>query len=218
MHVLTGVAFRAVNDDFGHPPAGAFLAAIVQVPAGLLEQRLAELVRMPHSPVVLDDGRTVDVTAFLNVAASVGVAIPHVVGSRDLGLLQRAEGAALYDGKQSGRAHLATAAPTTLPSVNVRPAGRLGTAVWGERLEHPHWNRSAGGDRILGISVKRPWATVVVAGAQTIENARSRGSGAAWCCCTRACRAAGLPRACLWSPARSAAATCRPARSSASSG
>ncbi|MDX2915986.1 GGDEF domain-containing protein [Streptomyces griseiscabiei] len=142
--------FKAVNDDFGHAAGDTVLAAtaarltgwagphgavgrlggdefavVVPVPASLLEQRLAQLVRMLRTPVVLEDGRTVD------VAASVGVAGTGVLGTRDLTVLQRAADAALYDGKHSGRAYLATAAHTMLPSVNGRRAGRPGTAVWG---------------------------------------------------------------------------------------
>ncbi|MFF7189628.1 GGDEF domain-containing protein [Streptomyces sp. NPDC008222] len=142
--------FKAVNDTMGHPAGDAVLTAtaarltawagprasvgrlggdefavVLHLPAARMEQRLAQLVRMLQTPVVLDGGRTVD------VAASVGAATPDAVGSRDLSLLQRAADAALYDGKHSGRAHLATAAHTTVPSINGRRAGRPGTAVWG---------------------------------------------------------------------------------------
>ncbi|MEU9233584.1 GGDEF domain-containing protein [Streptomyces subrutilus] len=126
--------FKAVNDTMGHAAGDAVLAAtaarliawagprasvgrlggdafavVLELSAGRLEQRLAQLVRMPHSPVVLDDGRTVD------VGASVGAATPHAVGSRDLSLLQRAADAALYDGKHSGRASLALSACSPRP-------------------------------------------------------------------------------------------------------
>ncbi|MET8955474.1 GGDEF domain-containing protein [Streptomyces sp. NPDC004533] len=142
--------FKAVNDTMGHPAGDAVLTAtaarltawagprasvgrlggdefavVLQLPAARLEQRLTQLVRMLHTPVVLDDGRAVD------VAASVGAATPDAIGSRDLSLLQRAADAALYDGKHSGRAAIAIAGHTTIPSINGRRAGRPGTAVWG---------------------------------------------------------------------------------------
>ncbi|MFD9458658.1 GGDEF domain-containing protein [Streptomyces sp. NPDC059985] len=142
--------FKAVNDTLGHAAGDTVLAAIgarltawagpraavgrlggdefavvLELPADRRAHRLEQLVRMLHAPVVLDDGRTVD------IAASVGVATPDGLGTRDLSLLQRAADAALYDGKHSGRAHLATAVHTTVPSINGRRAGRRGTAGWG---------------------------------------------------------------------------------------
>ncbi|MFJ3817798.1 GGDEF domain-containing protein [Streptomyces sp. NPDC090056] len=143
--------FKAINDQLGHAAGDTVLAAfgtrlttwagpaaavgrlggdefalVLELPADRCVQRLEQLVRMLHTPVVLDDGRVVD------VAASVGAATPAAVGSRDLSLLQRAADAALYDGKHTGRAVLATAAHATVPSLNGRRAGRLGTAVWGK--------------------------------------------------------------------------------------
>jgi diguanylate cyclase (GGDEF)-like protein len=100
-------------------------AVVLELPADRRVQRLEQLVRMQHTPVVLDNGRTVD------VAASVGAATPGTVGCRDLTALQRAADAALYDGKHTGRAVLATAAHTTMSSLNGRRAGRPGTASWG---------------------------------------------------------------------------------------
>ncbi len=142
--------FKAINDQLGHAAGDAVLAAfgarltawagpsaavgrlggdefalVLDLPAARRVQRLEQLVRMLHTPVVLDDGRTVD------VAASVGAAAPAAVGSRDLSALQRAADAALYDGKHSGRPVLATAAHATVPSLNGRRLGRPGTAVWG---------------------------------------------------------------------------------------
>lgn len=142
--------FKAINDGLGHTAGDTVLtsigarltawagphaavgrlggdefAVVLQLTASRREQRLEQLVRMLYTPVVLDDGRTVD------VAASVGAAMPDVLGTRDLTTLQRAADAALYDGKHSGRAVLATAAHATTPSINGRRAGRPGTAVWG---------------------------------------------------------------------------------------
>ncbi|WP_432089139.1 GGDEF domain-containing protein [Streptomyces sp. bgisy095] len=142
--------FKAINDSLGHAVGDTVLAAfgarlaawagpaaavgrlggdefslVLELPADRRVQRLEQLVRMLHTPVVLDDGRTVD------VAASVGAATPGVVGSRDLSVLQRAADAALYDGKHTGRAVLATATHVTVPSLNGRRLGRPGTAAWG---------------------------------------------------------------------------------------
>ncbi|MET9497446.1 GGDEF domain-containing protein [Streptomyces sp. NPDC006552] len=142
--------FKQINDGMGHEAGDTVLAAfgvrltawagprasigrlggdefgvVLELPASRLEQRLAQLVRMLHTPVVLEDGRAVD------VAASVGAATPASVGSHDLSLLQRAADAALYGGKHSGRAVVASPAHTTVATVNGRRAGRPGTAVWG---------------------------------------------------------------------------------------
>ncbi|MFE4310435.1 GGDEF domain-containing protein [Streptomyces sp. NPDC056891] len=142
--------FKQINDGMGHAAGDTVLAAIgarltawagprasvgrlggdefavvLELTAARRAHRLEQLVRMLHTPVTLDDGRTVD------VAASVGAAAPASVGSRDLTVLQRAADAALYDGKHSGRAVLATAQHVTVPSINGRRAGRPGTSVWG---------------------------------------------------------------------------------------
>ncbi|WP_460074090.1 GGDEF domain-containing protein [Streptomyces sp. YKOK-I1] len=143
--------FKDINDTLGHPAGDTVLAAfgtrltawagrnasvgrlggdefaiVLPMIPGRREVRLATLVRMLNTPVVLDDGRRVP------VAASVGAATPDTIGTCDLSALQRAADAALYDGKHSGRAHLATQEHTSLPSINGRRAGRPGTAVWGQ--------------------------------------------------------------------------------------
>jgi GGDEF domain-containing protein len=99
---------------------GDEFAVVLEPPAARREQRLAQLVRMLHTPVALDDGRTVD------VAVSVGGAAPDTIGSTDLSVLQRAADAALCGGKHSGRAYMATAGRAAALSVNGRRAGRPG--------------------------------------------------------------------------------------------
>ncbi|MYW77694.1 diguanylate cyclase (GGDEF) domain-containing protein [Streptomyces sp. LaPpAH-199] len=142
--------FKAVNDGLGHAAGDAVLAAfgarltawagpraavgrlggdefavVLELAADRRTQRLEQLVRMLRTPVVLEDGRTVD------VAASVGAATPAAVGTRELSSLQRAADAALYEGKHTGRAVLATAQHTMVACINGRRAGRAGTASWG---------------------------------------------------------------------------------------
>ncbi|GGX69112.1 GGDEF domain-containing protein [Streptomyces minutiscleroticus] len=141
--------FKQINDQLGHAAGDTVLAAfgarltawagpraavgrlggdefavVLELPADRRAHRLRQLVRMLHTPVVLDDGRTVD------VAASAGAAAPDTVAAYDLATLQRAADAALYDGKHTGRAVLATAQHTIVPSINNRRAGRPGATAW----------------------------------------------------------------------------------------
>ncbi|MFC8707310.1 diguanylate cyclase domain-containing protein [Streptomyces anulatus] len=60
---------------------GDEFALVLELNADRRERCLEQLFRMLHTPVVLDDGRTVD------VAASVGAATPDVLGARDLSRL-----------------------------------------------------------------------------------------------------------------------------------
>ncbi|MFF8747205.1 GGDEF domain-containing protein [Streptomyces californicus] len=142
--------FKQINDSLGHAAGDRVLAAVgarlaawagpraatgrlggdefavvLELAADRRTQRLEQLVRMLHTPVVLEDGRTVD------VAASVGAATSAAVGTWELSSLQRAADAALYEGKHTGRAVLATKQHTTVASINGRRAGRAGTATWG---------------------------------------------------------------------------------------
>ncbi|WP_435239959.1 GGDEF domain-containing protein [Streptomyces sp. YPW6] len=142
--------FKQINDSLGHAAGDVVLAAfgarltawagpgaavgrlggdefavVLELASDRRAQRLEQLVRMLHAPVALDDGRTVD------VAASIGAATPDALGTRDLTALQRMADAALYDGKHTGRAVLATAQHATVPSINGRRIGRPGTATWG---------------------------------------------------------------------------------------
>ncbi|WP_329438033.1 GGDEF domain-containing protein [Streptomyces canus] len=104
---------------------GDEFAAVLHLPRGRREVRLAQLVRMLRIPVVLEDGQAVD------VAASVGAAALDVTGTRDLSVAQRAADAALYEGKHSGHAILATQEHAKAASINGGREGRPGTAVWG---------------------------------------------------------------------------------------
>ncbi|MGW2393929.1 GGDEF domain-containing protein [Streptomyces lydicamycinicus] len=88
--------------------------------------RLTQLTTLLAQPVQTDDGALVD------VAASIGAASPDVLGTTDLGLLQRAADAAMYAGKHTRSAVLAGPQHTAVPSINGRRAGRPGTHTLGQ--------------------------------------------------------------------------------------
>lgn len=142
--------FKQINDGMGHAAGDSVLASIgarltawagrraavgrlggdefavvLELTSDRRAQRLEQLVRMLCTPVVLDDGRTVD------VAASVGAACSDVLGTTDLSVLQRAADAAMYAGKHTGRAVLADRSHAVVPSINGRRAGRPGTHTLG---------------------------------------------------------------------------------------
>ncbi|MGW8398738.1 GGDEF domain-containing protein [Streptomyces lydicus] len=104
---------------------GDEFAVAVRIGAARRELRLAQLVNLLAQPVEVDGGALVD------VAASVGAAAPDVLGTTDLAQLQRAADAAMYAGKHTGRAVLADLSHATVPSINGRRAGRLGTSTLG---------------------------------------------------------------------------------------
>lgn len=111
-----GAVGRLGGDEF---------AAAVRIGPARRELRLAQLTKLLAQPVQVEDGVLVD------VAASVGAASPDVLGTRDLGVLQRAADAAMYAGKHTGQAILAGPQHATVPSINGRRAGRPGTHTLG---------------------------------------------------------------------------------------
>ncbi|MFD9541407.1 GGDEF domain-containing protein [Streptomyces sp. NPDC060022] len=138
--------FKQINDTLGHAAGDAVIAATAdrlstwagnRAAVGRLggdefaltlriaperwQTRLAQLVQKLTQPVVLDNHRVVQ------VAASIGAAAANTLRTPALPVLQRAADTALYRGKHTGHAVLATPADLTVASVNGRRAGRPGT-------------------------------------------------------------------------------------------
>ncbi|WP_331730623.1 GGDEF domain-containing protein [Streptomyces sp. NBC_01174] len=137
--------FKAINDTLGHAAGdavisatadrlsawagnraavgrlGAEFALTLRIAPERRQARLAQLVHKLTQPVVLEDHRVVQ------VAASIGAASANSLGTSSLSLLQRAADTALYKGKHTGRAVLASRADLTAASVNGRRDGRPGT-------------------------------------------------------------------------------------------
>ncbi|MFH8342961.1 GGDEF domain-containing protein [Streptomyces sp. AM6-12] len=107
-----GAVGRLGGDEF---------AVAVRIGRARRELRLAQLTQLLAQPAQVEDGVLVDVTA------SIGAASPDVLGTTDLGVLQRAADAAMYAGKHTGRAVLAGPQHATVPSINGRRPGRPGT-------------------------------------------------------------------------------------------
>ncbi|WP_331762304.1 GGDEF domain-containing protein (plasmid) [Streptomyces sp. NBC_01520] len=107
-----GAVGRLGGDEF---------AAAVRIGPARRELRLAQLTQLLAQPVQVDDGALVD------VAASIGAASPDVLGTTDLGLLQRAADAAMYAGKHTGTPVVAGPEHANVASINGRRAGRPGT-------------------------------------------------------------------------------------------
>lgn len=127
--VLAAVARRLTAWAGSHSSVGRLggdeFAAVTRIGPGRREVRLSQLATLLARPVEVDDGPLVD------VAASIGAASPDVVGSGDLGLLQRTADTAMYAGKHTGRPVLAGPQHLAVPSINGRRAGRPGTSTLG---------------------------------------------------------------------------------------